>query len=244
MVDRLRLRFLCFLGACSSLAQGCGVRSADVFSVEQTTSYYLSPDGSDQNPGTVTAPWKTFAHAIPLLLPGNTLILLDGIYDGATSGYPDIRCGTNAQNGAFGRPITLRAAHERQAFLKGDGSAHPFHLSGCSDWTIEGLHVENGDFPREIGEQPGTVLLFENAKRLTLRRLLAARSNRNFGRSCVLLINDGSSAVLVEESEFYDFHWAGVRVAKTSSATLRRNYANSRNYADLGTTATRYPAVG
>ena len=36
------------------------------------TIFYMSPSGSDASPGTTQgAPWKTFAHAIPNLNPGD-----------------------------------------------------------------------------------------------------------------------------------------------------------------------------
>ncbi|HSB74248.1 MAG TPA: hypothetical protein VLC12_01285, partial [Terriglobales bacterium] len=51
------------------------------------TVYYLSPSGSDSNPGTATQPWKTFGHALPRLAPGYTLALLNGTYTDSNSGY-------------------------------------------------------------------------------------------------------------------------------------------------------------
>ncbi|MBI2557718.1 DUF1565 domain-containing protein [Candidatus Woesearchaeota archaeon] len=49
----------------------------------QTTgnTYYISPTGSDSNPGTSASPWKTFAFTIPKLKAGDTLILKDGTYN-------------------------------------------------------------------------------------------------------------------------------------------------------------------
>ncbi len=36
-------------------------------------SYYVSPTGSDSNPGTNTAPFLTFAKGVSMLQPGDTL---------------------------------------------------------------------------------------------------------------------------------------------------------------------------
>src|SRR5512140_1344714 len=42
--------------------------------------YYVSPTGSDANPGTSTAPFKTFAKANSLLTAGSTLSIYAGVY--------------------------------------------------------------------------------------------------------------------------------------------------------------------
>lgn len=50
--------------------------------------YFLSPDGSDKNPGTHLKPWQTLAHAGKRLRPGDQLFLLDGEYSGTLSLSP------------------------------------------------------------------------------------------------------------------------------------------------------------
>ena len=43
--------------------------------------YYVSPTGSDSNPGTASAPFRTFAKANSVLTPGSTLNIYAGIYN-------------------------------------------------------------------------------------------------------------------------------------------------------------------
>jgi len=51
------------------------------FQVTQSTnSYYVSPTGSDQNPGTFTKPWKTIQKAANTLAPGETVYIRGGTY--------------------------------------------------------------------------------------------------------------------------------------------------------------------
>jgi hypothetical protein len=47
----------------------------------ETRSYYVSPSGNDANPGTLAQPFKTLQKALPLLKPGETLIVRAGEYD-------------------------------------------------------------------------------------------------------------------------------------------------------------------
>src|SRR5580658_3583887 len=58
---------------------------------------YISPAGRDANPGTEDRPWRTFDFAVPRLNPGDALILEDGIYSDATSGFPNINCSAGAK---------------------------------------------------------------------------------------------------------------------------------------------------
>src|SRR5581483_3249410 len=90
---------------------------------QSSTTYYISPSGSDSNSGTLaTKPWKTFKHAIGTLTAGSVLVVEDGTYSSSNSGYPTIYCGSNAKNGTATAPITITAQHERQAFIKGDSN--------------------------------------------------------------------------------------------------------------------------
>src|SRR5262245_12127220 len=102
------------------------------------TTYYLSPDGSDSNPGTTPdRPWQSFAKVLNPSRPvraGDVVVLLDGTYTPRTTGLPHIDCrpGGNASSGAPRRPIVMRAQHERQAALQSDGSASGLTMDGCS----------------------------------------------------------------------------------------------------------------
>lgn len=44
-------------------------------------AYYVSPTGNDANPGTATAPFRTFAKANSLLTAGSTLYIYAGVYN-------------------------------------------------------------------------------------------------------------------------------------------------------------------
>jgi hypothetical protein len=210
---------------------GVGVEGSGSFTVTATgTTYYLSPSGSDSHSGaSISAPWQTFHQAIPQLGPGDMLILLNGLYSGSNSGYLHIDCEGNANHGTASTPITIRAQHEREAFLQGDGSAAPFRIQNCSYWNIEGLRAENGDFP---SQSRANVFSVSNSQHISLRRNLGAKNNR-FQNSHIFVVVGDSKYVLLEENEAYDFHRHGFSISSSQFITLRRNYANSRGYADI-----------
>jgi len=46
----------------------------------QKAVYYVATTGSDANPGTETQPFRTLAHGVIVLAPGDTLNILSGTY--------------------------------------------------------------------------------------------------------------------------------------------------------------------
>ena len=44
-------------------------------------AYYVSPTGSDQNPGTISLPWKTIQKAANSAVPGSTIYIRGGTYN-------------------------------------------------------------------------------------------------------------------------------------------------------------------
>src|SRR5882762_6672621 len=70
-----------------------GLESADNRARGQ--NYYVSPKGSDRNDGSLKHPWMTVERAASRLLPGDTVHVLPGVYQGrivtAASGVADAR---------------------------------------------------------------------------------------------------------------------------------------------------------
>jgi hypothetical protein len=192
---------------------------------------YISPTGSDLRDGrTPAAAWRSFGHAIPRLTPGDTLLLLSGIYTPRTSGLLTIDCargGGNARHGEPNRPIRVRAVAERQAVIASDGSISPVSILDCSHWTLEGLAARSRDAENARG---GAVFRIRRSSRLMLRRLLAYWPNR-FRNAHGIAIGS-SHHVTVEESEVYAYHRHGISAFKSHHVRIRRCYVNSRGQAD------------
>ena len=219
--------------ACSSVAGAVCASGAC------STSFYIAPDGADDVAGgTITAPWKTFAFAIPRLTSGATLIVRDGTYTRATTGLPNIDCVTfGAPNGTAAAPVTIRAEHERRATLVSDGASAALAITSCAYWSVEGLVGKSADLDAAHGGKAAAVFDFYQSSHITARKLVAAFPNRNFKRETIALSECTSS--LLEDSEIYSYHQYGVFVYAGADNVLRRVYANSRSYPDLPSLATR-----
>jgi hypothetical protein len=215
-----------------AVVAGCAPTRGDLLAAGPP-NYFIAPDGDDANAGTQAAPWKTFAHALPMLRPGLSLVLLDGVYTSATSGMLQVFCGTNALDGTPDRPIAVRAQNERRAFIQGDGGGAPIELSACSNWVVEGLHAEGADLASDMGDEPGSVVvLTHGCNNVVVRRVVAAHPNRYLQASAYVVAHAAEN-VVIEESEALDFHYYGFHAYDSMHPVFRRDYAHSRDVPDL-----------
>lgn len=101
---------------------------------------YVSPSGSDANPGTVSAPWQTLQHALDSLSAGQTLYLRAGTYPGWVNA---------THSGTASAPITIASYPGEQPVITG-------RLKVAGSWTtVSRLHF--------VGRTPGNpngVLLY------------------------------------------------------------------------------------
>lgn len=203
---------------------------------------FISPEGSDQASGrTPGEAWRTFAHAIAQLRPGDCLGLLDGQYDQENTGLIVVDSGNRgtAVHGQPDAPITIRAIHERKAVLVSEGLTPGLWMTRARYWNVLGLTVlgrdqatgENAPYHITMtGLEPVYALMAVNrSNHIALKRLLLARSNRQ-GRNANnhLSTVEDSRDVLVEECEAYWHHRHAFLCWQSERVTYRRNYINPR----------------
>jgi hypothetical protein len=97
-----------------------------------TTTYYVAPNGSDSNPGTLDLPFKTVAKGLHTVQPGGTLYLRGGTYAERIKSV-GITPGTSSA------PVTVRAYGTEKPTLSG-----LLWLTNPSYWNISGLTVTWG----------------------------------------------------------------------------------------------------
>lgn len=129
----MRSRFLPALGFLLHLTGAGAAFAAD---------YYLSPAGSDGAAGSVGQPWKSFAHAVAQLQPGDTLYLRSGTYAE--------RLILSGKAGSAALPIVIRAYEGETPAIDGGtltvpsgGLAGLVVLQNCSHVHLRGLEIRN-----------------------------------------------------------------------------------------------------
>jgi hypothetical protein len=197
---------------------------------------FVAPTGDDSGQGTFAMPLQRFDIAIGRLVPGDTLVLLDGAYTVARNNRFAVHCSVH-QSGTATAPIRVVALTDRRAHVVGDGMEDTLRMdSGCAYFAIEGLFVENVDNSAGIS---GSAIAMVNTSHMTVRRVLARHNNR-FINSHLIEAND-SSDMLVEDTEIYDFHRDGLQMFNTQRGTVRRVYVDSRDNADVSGGYTSMP---
>ena len=101
--------------------------------------FYVSPDGSDEGPGTFEEPWGTIQHALDTLGPGQRALVREGIY---TQSLVMNRAGTP------GAPITVQAYPGERPVVHPSGSGsmdYPLRITaGAAYFRFSGFVVEGG----------------------------------------------------------------------------------------------------
>jgi len=156
----------------------------------QATTYYMSPTGLDGNPGTANQPWATFGRAWQSVVPGDTLILQDGIY------YSNI---DPTRGGQAGSPITIKAANDGKAIIDGEKVRVPIILwnyRNASFFVIEGIVAQNGP-PAGTNSLPQTVISIETDDNI-FRRVSAYNADPD-ENSAVIVVNYTAERNLLED---------------------------------------------
>lgn len=99
------------------------------------TSFYVAPNGNNNNPGTLAAPWRTIGYAANnnIVQPGDTVYIRSGTYNE----YIQQRI-----SGSPGQPITYRNYPNETPIITGSGTWR-WHILEHSYIRIEGLTFSN-----------------------------------------------------------------------------------------------------
>jgi uncharacterized protein YjdB len=132
-------------GSATITARSEGVSGTAVITVTapptNLTTYYVSPSGSDANPGTESAPFRTIQKAADVVQPGNEVIVEDGTWtdtDGDGSIVNIDRGGTSAS------PIVFRSRNKWGAKLDGQNgqAAQGIDFNNGIGWVrVEGFEI-------------------------------------------------------------------------------------------------------
>ena len=179
-------------------------------------NYYVSPTGSDTNPGTSeTEPWATFNRAWLDIHPGDTLILLDGVY------YQTLN--PNKREGEPGNPITIRAKNDGQAIIDGQYQRIPVQIG--KTWVPHNINeyfVIEGIVARNSSEN--AVFYLFGAHNNVLRRVSAYNANTDTNSTAIMIAEgDGN---LVEDCIASGTGRKMIMVFKGEYNVIRRCFAN------------------
>jgi parallel beta-helix repeat protein len=97
------------ISACSTLIV---TTTPAVPTLDLSNAYFISPNGSDTNPGTQAQPWQTIQKAVTTVVAGDTIYLHGGQYDGVNAGW------YFSNSGRAEAPITFTNYPDEQVVIK------------------------------------------------------------------------------------------------------------------------------
>jgi parallel beta-helix repeat protein len=96
-------------------------------------TYCVSTTGDNTNPGTQTESWRSIQFGVDNPLPGDTLVVQDGVYDEQI---------TLSSSGTEVNPLTIKAVNQGQAVIDAQGHDYGLHIKGSSYLFIQGFAIE------------------------------------------------------------------------------------------------------
>ena len=116
-------------------------------------TYYVSPKGSDNNPGSKSQPWRTVQYAVKQVVPGDVVLVEDGTYEGPV---------IITRSGKPGAYITLKAVNKWRAKIKVvDGRGDADGIKAAANYlTIDGFEIF--DPSPGVGHHGNGVTVYKN----------------------------------------------------------------------------------
>lgn len=195
----------------------------------QSETYFISPTGSDTNPGTSARPWLTFSYAInpSRATCGDTLLLMDGTYgDGKSTGKIAISLTCTA-----GSPLTIRAVNQRKAKIVDNGTGIAVNVTKSAYIVVDGLYATSTDNPSSTASN-GRPFEIADSNHITFRNLVGKNPNRYANAHIFPSLR--SQDVLYEDLEGYVFHRHCATGWWSTNMVVRRIYCNPRGGAVAG----------
>jgi uncharacterized repeat protein (TIGR02059 family) len=113
----------------------------------KATTYYVAPNGSDSNPGTITQPWASWQKGFSSIIAGDILYIRGGTYTRMADAGHGINI--SGRDGRSGSIITVSAYPGETPVLDcsslstSSGVNYGMLMSGCDYWLIKGVTVKN-----------------------------------------------------------------------------------------------------
>ena len=183
-----------------------------VTSLASAADYYVTPSGSDSDPGTRNAPWKTLQHAVSAIAAGDTVLVESGTYAGFRI----------EASGAEERPKTIQAAPNASVLINAPGPKNRHRSAieiesfdgAVTDWVIDGF---------EVSGAPVYGIDLRGTDRITLR------NNKVFGSGRTGIFTGFANHVVIEKNEAYENGEHGIYQSNSSKYSVIRGNRSHHN---------------
>jgi len=151
-------------------------------------TYYVAPNGSDSNPGTLSSPWRTWQKAFDVAVAGDVVNIRGGVYytSGISRGSVVTGVFASKKNGTSSSRIVIQAYQNEVPILDcspmtANATRRGISLDECSYYTLKGLTVRN---VKEYGQYAGcptaTAVSIQASKYINFERCVVHGSGNGF----------------------------------------------------------------
>ncbi len=188
-------------------------------------TYYASPTGNDSKSGlNEQNAWATFNRAWRSLYPGDTLILLDGVYHQSLN--------PNTRNGKPGQYITVKAKNDGKAIIEGDNQRTPILLGNT--WTGESGENPVGNYFDIEGivarNSNDMVVYLYGSNHNILRRVSAYNANTDTNSAVFTIGAPSAQYNLIEDCVASGTGRKMILMFQAGHNTIRRCFANWQSW--------------
>ncbi len=159
----------------------------------RATNYYVSPSGSDSNPGTIDQPWATIQKAADEAGPGDTVFVRDGVY------YEQVQINVS---GAPGQYIVFTAYPGETPIIDGTGGVpgeHMIYINSQDYIKIEGFTIRNDTLGSGIFvEDAGDYIEIRN------NEIYNMKGPDGMGITVYAHVNDSVTHIVIEGNHIHD----------------------------------------
>ncbi len=203
--------------------------------ISSGTTYYVSTEGNDESSGTEKQPWRSIQKAAELLVAGDTVVVLPGLYNELISPH---------NSGTKSAPVTF---YGYGAVIDGAGLGDTplFTVNGKSHIHIEGFEIRNSDHEgilvtsNNAGEAIGITI--DNVTVHDIKRsgiMVSGNKQPSYTRitnstvyntqlAGIVLWQNYGGHFLIEGNEVYDWkginNWDGIEVVDSPYTVVRNN---------------------
>ncbi|MBG1258452.1 right-handed parallel beta-helix repeat-containing protein [Nostoc sp. BAE] len=210
-----------------------------ISAISTATKYYVSGKGNDKNSGrTTSSAFRTIQRAADLTNPGDTVLLMDGVYkNGDPSGTVlDIK-----RSGRANAWITYKAYPGHRPKIQHNGWHGIWIRDGASYIEVNGLEVagNNGNITRAYGLSQK----YNKLNPLTNGNCIGIDGEKNGRPHHIRIINNkvrdcggggigatGADYITIDSNEVYNNAWYSVYGCSGISLLNNWNSDNSQNY--------------
>lgn len=156
--------------------------------IMSAATYYVAPNGNNNNPGTITQPWATWQKGFSSLSAGDILYIRGGTYTGMYG--PGHGVYISGRDGTSTNKITVSAypgevpVLDCSSLSASAGVNYGILMSGCDNWHIKGLTVKNvreyRNLHKSSGGSPTAGWELSNCNKITLELCVVTGCGNGF----------------------------------------------------------------